>query len=98
MYTTNLQLCCYCGLFLKDLLYHLTFACSKCSQERDDYWDEITDQLSVVFSAYLYNLPDEEMYTLMLGGTPSIELDDTELDCLLKLSANHLTSIIKYKY
>ncbi len=63
----DIQLCCYCGKFYRDIYVHLALECNKCHDDREYMWSEITDKLPVEFSVYLNNLSDDELYCHMLG-------------------------------
>ncbi len=92
------QLCIYCGLFYKDIYTHLTFDCSKSFKERDTFWDEVSDILIPQFSAFLYNLPDEDMYCCMLGGAMNISVTRREEDDFMRISSNFLSDILQFVY
>ncbi len=66
----EIQLCCYCGRFFTDMYYHIAIECDKTSNEREDMWDNIMNVLPVEFSSYLFNLPDEDFYCILLSGNP----------------------------
>ncbi len=94
----EIQLCIYCGIFYKDIYTHLTFDCSKCFEERDKFWNEITDILTPQFSVYLYNMPDEDMYSCMLGGDINIPVSKYEEESFIRLSTDFLSELIKFVY
>ena len=94
----EMQLCIYCGRFYTDIYLHMVLVCSKCSIERDLFWDKTVNIMSVEISAYLHNLEDEELYCAMLGAPLNLMTDETESDTFLQISGAFLTQILKYKY
>ena len=64
---TQTLLCEFCGLFYKNPIIHVLTSCYYYSNERDRLWDFISNYCSVHLEAYLVNLSDEELVSVMLG-------------------------------
>ena len=94
----DIELCCYCGRFFNDIYVHLAIVCSRTEDERDILWSNITNLLEVECSAFLYNIEDDEFYSILLGGIPNICISKEQLNTLMKISADYFYLINKYIY
>ena len=70
--------CVYCNRPFSDHLDHYFHSCEKYQGTREYFWSLIINTCTVQFSAYAYNLSDDDLTCIMLGQKPSLDITESE--------------------
>lgn len=74
------MLCEHCGALFRDYLVHYVAVCPKFNEQRDQFWNFVTNNFSVQLSAGLFNLEDDQLVNILLGAPCHIaELADPDI-------------------
>ena len=79
--------CIYCNIDFVDQLDHFFHQCTKYSATREVYWSTIINSCSTELSAYVYNLPDEDISAVILGKRPCFRAADNDMSVLFEIGA-----------
>ena len=78
--SSSLVLCEHCGALFRDYLVHYVAVCPKFNEQRDQFWNFVTNNFSVQLSAGLFNLEDDQLVNILLGAPCHIaELADPDI-------------------
>ena len=87
-------LCEYCGIIFQDSLVHYVNNCCAFGEERDKFWDILSNTCSIELSAGLYNLDDDSMTNVLLGGPWKLITEVTDHIDFMCISINFLFKLM----
>ena len=87
-------LCEFCGYLAIDYQKHYLIDCCHTADERNIFWQLLTDHLEVEISAGLFNLPDEEFLPVLLGGPHRLLNDINTHIAFLKCAINYIAKVV----
>ena len=82
--------CINCTQTYSDPQLHFFCGCSGLSSSRDTFWERVTNECSVILSAFLWSLSDQELTEVLLGRQLDFVSPQENLD-LLKIVAETWT-------
>lgn len=60
--------CKLCSRRFQDVGYHFVMDCRETNQERNQLWDNLTDELPIQGMCFLNSLDDQDMYAVLISG------------------------------
>ena len=87
------HLCEHCGRLYTDRVKHICCICDKYHDQRELFWNNLTNDFDVTVSAYMFNLEDEHFVNTLLGAPIPIPLQDDTVMSLIICFFNFLHSV-----